>query len=115
LAVHHLQFYLWPQHGSSLVGLLVVVLALALWLRHAPAPAELPARRIAPLERLLWIGAYLLPSLLVIAWGFLHPWAGGRSPLESGWALATIAVDTMRAALLSLALVSALILARLAA
>jgi hypothetical protein len=56
-----------------------------------------------------------LPSLLVIAWGFWHAWAGGRSPLESGSALATIAVDAMRAALLSLALVSALILTRLAA
>jgi len=115
MAGHHLQFYLWLQHGSSLVGLLVVVLALAVWLRHAPAPVEPPARRIAPLERALWIGAYLLPSLIVIAWGFWHPWAAGRSPLESGWALAKIAVDTMRAALLSLALVSALMLARLAA
>jgi Domain of unknown function (DUF4184) len=115
MAGHHLQFYLWLQHGSSLAGLLVVVLALGLWLRRAPAPLEPLARRIAPRERALWIAAYLLPSLLVIAWGFWHPWPGGRSALESGSILATIAVDTMRAALLSLALVSALILTRLAA
>ena len=114
MAGHHLQLYGWLQHGSSLVGLAVVVLALALWLGNAPAPAKPPVRRIAPLERLVWVAAYVLPSLLVIAWGIWHPWAAGRLPLRSGWGLAAIAVDTMRCAIVSLLLVSALIRARLA-
>jgi hypothetical protein len=115
MAGHHLQVYLWLQHISSLIGLVVVALALALWLRHAPAPSEPPLRRIARAERLAWLGAYLLPPLLVIAWACWRSWHGGRSPLESGWALASVAIDTMRATVVSLPVISALILARLAA
>jgi len=80
MAGHHLQLYGWLQHGSSLVGLAVVVLALALWLGNAPAPAKPPVRRIAPLERLVWSRPTCCPR----CWsspGVLAP--VGRRPLAA--------------------------------
>jgi hypothetical protein len=115
LSGHPLQLYRWLQHGSSLFGLAVVVAALILWLRHAPAPAEPPVRCIARPERLAWLGAYLLPPLLAVAWAIGHPWLLGRSPLASGWALAWSAIEGMRGLAVSLLAVSVLIRARLAA
>ncbi|HEX2790387.1 MAG TPA: DUF4184 family protein [Steroidobacteraceae bacterium] len=111
---HPLHLYRWLQYGSSLIGLAVVAAALILWLRHAPAPLEPPVRRIARPERLAWIGAYLLPSLMVVAWLLLRPWPAGQSPFTNGAALGMVAVDGMRAAAASMLLVSVLIRARLA-
>src|ERR1700688_3085548 len=65
MAGHPLHLYRWLQYGSSLVGLAVVAGALALWLRHAPAPATSPPRRIGAYERMVWLSAYVLPSLLL--------------------------------------------------
>jgi hypothetical protein len=114
LSGHPLHLYTWLQHGSSLIGLAVVVAALVLWLRHAPAPHEPPLRRIRRPERLAWLGAYVLPSLLLVTWLLLRPWPAGQSPFTSGAALGTVAVDGMRCAAASLLLVSILIRARLA-
>jgi hypothetical protein len=116
MAGHPLHLYRWLQYGSSLVGLAVIAAALIVWLRHAPAPVEPPARRIERAERVAWLSAYLLPPLLAMAWlAWHHPWAGGKLPLANGWALGAVAIIGMRAAAASLLLVSVLIRARLAA
>jgi Domain of unknown function (DUF4184) len=110
---HALHVYRWLQYGSSVFGLAVVAAALSLWLHHAPAPVQPPTRRIARRERLAWLGAYVLPSVLAIAWLLWRPWPAGQSPLESGWALGGVAAVGMRSAAASLLLVSVLIRARL--
>jgi hypothetical protein len=71
-------------------------------------------RRIGRRERLAWLGAYVLPSLLLIAWLLLPPWPEGKSPFTNGSALGAVAVDAMRCAATSLVLVSILIRIRLA-
>src|ERR1700722_8759437 len=115
MAGHPLHLYRWFQYGSSLIGLVVVAAALVLWMRHAPPPPAPPVRRIARPERVAWLGAYVLPSLLVIAWLLLRPWPAGHSPFTNGSAIGTVAIDAMRGAAASLLLVSALIRIRLAA
>ena len=112
---HPLHLYRWLQYGSSVLGLVVVVVALMLWLRHAPSPAEPPPRRIGRRERMLWLGAYVLPPLLITAWGLTHPGPKGLLPLHNAMALGYVSVLAMRAAAVSLLLVSAAIRARLAA
>jgi hypothetical protein len=114
LSGHPLHLYTWLQLGSSLIGLAVVVAALMLWLHNAPAPSEPPLRRINAPERRAWLGAYVLPSLLVVAWLLLRSWPAGQSPFTSGSSLSTVAFDGMRCAVASLLLVSVLIRARLA-
>jgi hypothetical protein len=112
---HPLHLYRWLQYGSSVFGLAVVAAALVVWMRHAPIPLESPTRRIARVERVAWIGAYLLPSLVVITWLLLRAWPAGQSPFSNGAALGTVALNAMRSAAASLLLVSALIRVRLAA
>ncbi len=112
---HPLHLYRWLQYGSSVFGLAVVAAALMLWMRHAPPPREPPMRRIAQGERMAWIGAYVLPPLVVTTWLLLRPWPAGQTPFDNGVALGVVAVDAMRSAATSLLLVSALIRARLAA
>jgi|HubBroStandDraft_4_1064222.scaffolds.fasta_scaffold85100_1 hypothetical protein len=112
---HPLHLYRWLQHGSSAVGLLVVMCALALWLHRSPAPAEPSVRRIAPLERLAWLGAYVLPALLVMAWQASRPWVPTMTPFNNSTALGFVVMRGLRTAADSLLLVSALIQVRLAA
>jgi hypothetical protein len=111
---HQLQLYKWLQYGSSVFGLAVVAAALLLWLRHAPAPLEPPVRRIALPERLAWLGAYVLPSVLAMAWLASRPWAPNMTPFNNSIALGAVAMLGMRVAAESLLLVSVLIRARLA-
>ena len=111
---HPLYLYKWLQYGSSVIGLAVVAAAVLLWLRHAPAPPEPPVRRIRPAERLAWLGAYILPSLLAMAWLVERPWPANMTPFNSSVALGFVAVRGMRVAAESLLLVSALIRARVA-
>jgi hypothetical protein len=112
---HALHLYRWLQYGSSVFGLAVVAAALVVWLRHAPAPREPPARRFSPPERLAWLCVYLLPLVLAMAWFLWRGRPAGQSSLESGTALGALAIVGMRSAAASLLLVSALIRTRLAA
>jgi len=111
---HSLHLWRWLQYGSSIFGLVAVGAALAVWMRHAPAPAEPVARRIERRERLLWVCAYLLPPLLIMAWSFVRQTLGGMSPLTNGFALGLVFVRGMRYAAGSLLFVSTLIRARVA-
>jgi hypothetical protein len=111
---HPLHLYKWLQYGSSVMGLAVVAAALLLWLRNAPAPPEPPVRRIKPAERLAWLGAYILPSLLAMAWLASRPWAPNMTPFNNSIALGAVAMLGMRVAAASLLLVSALLRARMA-
>jgi hypothetical protein len=111
---HSLHLWRWLQYGSSVFGLVVVGAALVVWMRHAPAPAEPVVRRIEHRERLLWVCAYLLPPLLIMAWSFVRQTVGGQSPFTNGFALGLMFIRGMKYAAGSLLLVSTLIRARLA-
>jgi len=107
------QLYWLLQYASSFIGLVVVIAALSLWLRHARTP-DAPIRRpLASRERDLWISLYLLVPLLLmtaVVWRAHH---GGFRPLSLARATNTIAILGMRASVLSLLLMSLLLRARL--
>jgi hypothetical protein len=109
---HALRLYRWLQYGSSLLGLLVVIVAVLLWVRHAPRPASPPPRRLARGERRLFGALYLvLPAVaFALAVAVLLPDHGG---LATGAALQAVAVLVLQASAVSLLLVSGLIRIRL--
>ena len=115
MAGHSLQLYRWAQYGSSVVGLVVVIAALALWLHHAPAPAPRPPRRLAAGERAFWLAAYLALPALLVAWVGWRSWARAHGAPPLGTELGLIGVTSLRAAALSLLLTSVLLRLRLAA
>jgi hypothetical protein len=114
MAGHPLHLYRWLQYGSSILGLALVAMELVLWLRHAPAPAKSPPRRIGRLERVVWLGAYALPSLLIMVWEFARPGAAGFSPFSNGAALGLVLIRGLQTLAASLLLVSVAVRARLA-
>jgi hypothetical protein len=110
---HALRLYRWLQYGSSLLGLLVVVGAVLLWLRHAAQPAAPPVRRLGRAQRRQLGVLYLaLPAAAcVLAASVLLPLRHGV--VAPGAALGAAAVLLIQAAALSLLLVSGLIRLRL--
>ena len=112
---HTLQLYRWAQYGSSVIGLIIVIVAMVLWLRHTPSgPARHPPRRLRRAERLSWIGLYLLLPLLAISASLWHGRAAGLASLPAGSWLERVAIAGMRASIVTLVLVSLLLYARLA-
>jgi hypothetical protein len=106
---HTLQLYIWLQYGSSVVGLIVVIAALVLWLKHVPEPPRHPPRTLGAAERRCWAGLYLgLPLLAML----LTLWHDASAPLSS-W-LEKTAIAGMRFGVVSLLLVSMLLRMRLA-
>ena len=114
-AGHSLRLFAWLQYGSSLLGLAVVILALASWLRHAPAPVPAPPRRLARPERIAWICAYALLPLLALAWSVARQYAAGHPPWMSVWAIGRDATAFLRGATLALLAVSLALRLRLGA
>jgi hypothetical protein len=110
---HSLQLYRLLQYGSSVLGLLVVMVALVLWLRHAPPPAQPPRRRLQMLERCAWSGLYIALPLFGMAVSLWHLHAPALASWPVGTKLERIAMAGMRASGVSLVLVSLLLLLRL--
>jgi hypothetical protein len=110
---HTLQLYGWLQYASSVVGLVAVIAALILWLRHVPRPPRYPVRRLRATERRSWAGLYLGAPLLAM---LTTLWLGRTAPPIplSAW-LERLAETGMRFSIVSLLLVSLLLRARLAA
>ncbi len=114
-AGHSLRVYAWLQYGSSVLGLAVVILALASWLRHAPVPVPGPRRRIAGAERIAWSCAYALVPLLALVASVARHSAAGHPPWLSAWAIGRDAAAFLRGGALSLVVVSLALRLRLAA
>lgn len=112
-AGHYVQLYYWLQYGSSVFGLLVVGAALTLWVRNAQPPLVPPPRRLLVRERRFWIALYLALPLAGLMWVILRPWSMGHFPFATGQQIDRIAIAGMRAAGVSLLVVSALIRIRL--
>ena len=111
---HPVATYHWLQLGSSVVGLAVVIVALALWLQHAPRPGALLSRRLSCRELSVWMILYVLPPLLIVLWAVWRVRHWGMS-LRPEWVLASVAVYWMRRVAVSLLGFSALMQIRLLA
>jgi hypothetical protein len=106
---HTLQLYIWLQYASSVIGLVVVIAALVLWLKHVPQPPGHPSRTLRVAERRCWGGLYLgLPLLATL----VTLWYDASAPLSS-W-LEKTAIAGMRYGVVTLLLVSLLLRTRLA-
>ena len=110
---HSVQVYRLLQHGSSLVGLLFVIAALIVWLRHAPAPAGPLPRPLRAREREVWISLHILLPLLALAavvWSLHH---AAFRPRPMAFAAEFVAILGMRASVVTLLLLSLLLRLRL--
>lgn len=115
IAGHPLRLYAWLQYGSSVLGLAVVLGALWLWLRHAPAPVSPAVRAIARPERVAWLCLYALVPLLASAMSFERQLQSARPVWHSVWAIGHDAIWLLRGGVLALIVVSIAIRLRLAA
>jgi membrane-bound metal-dependent hydrolase YbcI (DUF457 family) len=106
IAGHTLRINIWLQYGSSVLGLAVLALALALWLHHAPAPGLPASRRLTRAERACWIGLYGLIPLLVVTWSFGRQLTSGHPPWLSATAIGRDATWLLRGGAASLMVVS---------
>jgi hypothetical protein len=113
MAGHALRLYRWLQYGSSVAGLVVVLIALGVWLAHAPVPHPRPSRRLGAMERGSWLLLYAALPVAGIALITLQLALRLHVPLLTITGVGAVAVVAMRAATLSLLLVSVLIRARL--
>ena len=106
-----LHLYRWLQHGSTVIGATLVLIALWLWVGHAKWPNPSPERRLSARERHRWMALYILIPVLLVALAPINQ-IGWRS-LRLTEALTVFAVTGMRGAALGLAFASALIRRRL--
>lgn len=115
LGSHPVPLYRWLQHGSSVIGLLIVLIAVWLWVRHAPkehAPLE---RRLSAGERHVWVAIYVLIPALLVGAAMLRIHLNGWPRLLSSAALTLFAVLAFDGSALSLIVTSALLRRRLLA
>ncbi|MBS0388749.1 MAG: DUF4184 family protein, partial [Proteobacteria bacterium] len=121
LVGHPLRLYRWLQHGSSVVGLLIVMIAAWRWAhdgRTLPPPAaagsRAPGAVLGATERLRWLLAYAAVPVLVLAASMLM----GRRHHHGWYTLGDVLTHLAKVGLggtaISLLLVSALIRARIA-
>ncbi|MFI4914053.1 MAG: DUF4184 family protein [Steroidobacterales bacterium] len=110
---HAVRLYRWLQHGSSVLGLLAVLIAIIVWARRAPQPPTAPARRLRSLERKLWGAMYLtIPAGAVLA-AVAAVMMRGQPLFAASGALEIIAISGMRATILTLLATSLLLRVRL--
>jgi hypothetical protein len=101
--------YRWLQHGSSVLGMAVVIMALWLWVSHARRPHPPPERRLSARERRRWILVCILIPALSVGAAVVHVYEHGWPRLYSSPALILFAVTGMQSAALALIFSSALI------
>jgi hypothetical protein len=120
VAGHRVQVSRWLQLSSSALGLLVVLAALTIWVYHAqrrpPQGPPAPARRIPADERLMWLCVYLMPPILSVGWALWRTYSAGLPAFEHmpGQGLGSLAVASIRGAVVSLVFISALLRIRIA-
>ena len=108
---HPVALWRWLQLGSSAVGLTVVLIALGVWIYHArnlKAPPQVP-RRIPADERLMWLCLYLVPPLVAVFWALWRAYITGAPAFGYGYGLGSVAVASVRGAVVSLLFISALL------
>ena len=110
---HSLRLYHLLQYGSSVVGLLAVILALVLWVRHAPRPAQPLRRSLRSVERWVWTLVYLALPWLGMGVSFAHVLQPSLAWMPTGLRLGTIAIAGMRTCALTLVVLSVLLRVRL--
>lgn len=119
IAGHVLPLYRWLQHGSSLLGLIVVLWAARRWTRAASSAPD-AARQGAPItllsrrERLAWLAAYVLPPLCILALAAAWHLHRQAEPFNLGRELTRMAYLVMGSSCVTLLGVSVLITVRLA-
>jgi hypothetical protein len=101
--------YRWVQHGSSVVGIAAVSLALWLWVRHARRPNPPPDRGLTARERHSWLAVYVLIPVLQVVAAVAQIHHRGWPRLYSTAALTVFAVTGINAAILALVFTSALV------
>jgi hypothetical protein len=105
--------YRWLQHGSSAVGMVVIVIALWLWISHAREPNPPPKRRLPARERHSWLAVYILIPVLLVGATAEQIYYSGWPRLYSTAALTQFAVIGTNGTALALIFTSALIKRRL--
>src|SRR5580658_9974706 len=110
---HPLRLYRWVQHTSSVVGLLVVIAAIWVWIRHAKTPMAPTPRKLSSRERHLWTAVYLLIPVVLVGAAVLRIHHNGWPRLFSQAALTLFAILGILTSALSLVVTSTLIRQRL--
>lgn len=113
VAGHALHLYRWLQHGSSIIGLVVVVGVIVVWWQHAPQPVPPPQRRLGAVERWSWIAVLVCVPALVCLLRLQQGLDAGQSLLASADLLENVVVAAMRAAAAIVLAVSLLLNIRL--
>ncbi len=108
---HHLMGPRLLEDGSSLLGLLVVIIMIAYALRGGSASAVVP-RRLGQKERPLWVLAYALAAVAFTV-GFDLLLGGGSYAYSVGAQVNAAAIAVLRGQFLSLVAVSLVMHARL--
>lgn len=111
IAGHSFVLYRWLQHTSSVLGLLVVMVAAGLWMRHARDLPTLREERLQVSERWLWCGAYALVPAAACCVGLIRvklDW-----PMWWGHVVELLVVSGMYGLIVALLLVSLLLRLRL--
>jgi hypothetical protein len=115
LGNHPVHLYRWLQHGSSVIGLLIVLIAAWLWVRHAPKQDRPVERRLSANERHVWAAIYILIPVLLVGAAMLKIHLNGWPRLLSSAALTLFAVLAIDGSAFSLVVTSALLRRRLLA
>ena len=105
--------YRWVQHGSSVVGMAAVLLALGFWVRHSRRPNPPPERRLTARERHRWLAVCVLIPVLQVVAAVVQIHHKGWPRLYSTVALTLFAVTGINGAILALVFTSALVRRRL--
>jgi hypothetical protein len=115
LGNHPLHLYRWLQHTSSVVGLVIILVATWIWIRNAKPPIVPPTRKLGSAERHCWVAVYVLIPMALVGAAILKVHHNGWPRLYSQAALTLFAILGILTTGLSLLITSALIRRRVLA